>query len=246
MNYSQKGFVSILVLIGIVSIIGVVGYRAMLKNKQVAPTVIQPISDVVTPDTPDTTPPVATVSLAADKKSINLGTRVLLPIDAATIVTWFRTNSQLCDAANIASTPGRTMFCQSSAAFKSETRFASIVTSPDAMNIGFTIESDTLSPDTVVGIFSRSTNTTTILSTYYLGNTFIGFSPNGTNFVHTGGCFEGMCGLYVQDTQTLASKARINDPASTDARERTATFVRWISDTQIEYRLGSELKQISF
>src|SRR3989344_4001915 len=127
---------------------------------------------------------------------------------------------------------------------------ATIPTTPslsaDKMKIGFTIESDTLTPDKVVGIFSRSANAVNLLGGYYLGNAFIGFSPNGTNFVYQGGCFEGMCGLYVKNSETLADKASLSDSESADARTRTATFVRWISDNEIEYKLGSELKQASF
>mgnify|MGYP001572501398 CR=1 FL=1 len=243
MNFNmnnQKGFANI-VLIGIIVIlVGVVGYFAFVKKSE-------PIAQQPTP----TPTPVSSVtpSLSVDKKSVVVDGKVLLVIDNDTIFNWFKTESQLCDGYNLTSTPDRKMFCENKTSFKSQTKFASIVVSPDKMKIGFTIESDTLTSDKVVGIFSRSANTVNLLGSYYLGNQFIGFSPNGTNFIYQGGCFEGMCGLYVKNSETLADKASLNDFESADARARTATFVRWISDNEVEYKLdklGSELKRASF
>lgn len=39
------------------------------------------------------------------------------------------------------------MFCENKDAFRSQTRFKSIAVSNDEMKVGFTLESDTLSPD---------------------------------------------------------------------------------------------------
>jgi len=198
---------------------------------------------------PTNNPPVATPgipSLSADKKSIVADDKVLLAIDNDTIFNWFKTKSQLCDGYNLTSTPDRKTFCENKTSFKNLTRFTSIIVSPDNMKIGFTVESDTASPDKVVGIFSRTANTVNLLGSYYLGNEFISFSPNSTNFVYKGGCFEGMCALYVTNSETLAVKVSLSDSEFADARTRTATFVRWISDNEIEYKLGSEIKRASF
>ena len=170
----------------------------------------------------------------------------MLAIDNDTIFNWFKTESQLCDGYNLTSNPDRKMFCENKTSFKNQTKFASVVVSPDKMKIGFTIESDTLSPDKVVGIFLRSTNKVNILTNYYLGNEFISFSPSGANFVYQSGCFEGICGLFVKNSETFAIKASLNNPEFADYRSQNAIFVRWISDNQVEYKLGTELKQESF
>ncbi|SRR3989339_1761483 len=191
----------------------------------------------------------ATPSLSADKKSIVADGKVLLAIDNDTIFNWLKIRSQLCGGGNLTSTPDRKEFCENKTSFKNQARFASVVVSPDKMKIGFTIESNMLSPGKVVGIFSRSANAVNLLGGYYLGeNEFIGFSPNGTNYIYQGGCFEGMCALYIENSETLDEKARLSDSGYADARyrTRTTTFVRWISDNEVEYKLGSELKRASF
>ena len=248
----QKGFANIVLIVLVVILAGAVGYFALVKKSPTPVSETQPTNNIPPQQTPPVTtknPPVttpATPPLSVDKKSISADGKILLTIDNDTIFNWFKTKSQLCDGYNLTSTPDRKTFCENKTSFKNQTRFASIVVSPDKMKIGFTIESDTLSPDKVVGIFSRSANTVNLLGGYYLGNQFIGFSPNGTNFIYQGGCFEGMCGLYVKNSETLADKASLSASESADARTRTATFVRWISDNEVEYKLGSELKRASF
>jgi len=186
-----------------------------------------------------------TLVLSGDRKSVVVDGQVVLAIDNDQIVEWFRTQSQLCDPPNISATPDRRAFCTDKAAFKSRTQFASVVSSPDGTKIGFTIGSETLVPDTVAGIYLRSTGTVRFLTTYYLGNQFISFSPSGANFVYQGGCFEANCGLFLRDTVTLVEKARVNDLVGGE-RHQNATFVRWISENEVEYRLGPELKRASF
>lgn len=239
MKNSQKAFANIWIIALLLIVAGVSGYFVLVKKSPASPSEILPAKNL----------PVATLvapSISVDKKSIVAGGNTLLAIDHNTIFNWFKNKSQLCDGSNITSTPDRKTFCENKIFFKNQTNFASISVSPDTMKIGFTIESDTLAPDSVVGIFSRTTNTTTLLGNYYLGNEFIGFSPNGTNFVYVGGCFEGMCGLYVKNSETLAEKVSLSDTESADTRTRTATFVKWISDNEIEYKLGTELKRASF
>ena len=249
---NQKGFVNIVLIVLVVILVGAVGYFALVKKSPTPTSENPPTNNLPTQQTPPTAtnnPPATiptTPSLSADKKSISADGKILLAIDNDTIFNWFKTKSQLCDGYNLTSAPDRKTFCENKTSFKNQTRFASIVVSPDKMKIGFTIESDTLTPDKVVGIFSRSTNAVNLLGGYYLGNEFIGFSPNGTNFIYKGGCFEGMCGLYVKNSETLADKAILSDSEFADARTRTTTFVRWISDNEVEYKLGSELKRASF
>ena len=245
---NQKGFSNILVIILVIVIIGGIAGYFLFSQKQGAVPIT---TNTPTPNTSQNTQPLTapvsgTPALSSDKKSIAVDGKVLLAIDNDTFLNWFKTESQLCDQYNITTTADRKSFCENKTSFKNQTRFASIVVSPDKMKIGFTIESDTLSPDKVVGIYSRSTNKVNLLTSYYLGNEFISFSPRGTNFVYQGGCFDGMCGLFIKNSETLANKASLNNPEFADARGQNATFVRWISDNQVEYKLGTELKRESF
>ncbi len=245
--HNQKGVANIVLIVIIVVIVAVGGYFVSSPKKESTPiTTNTPSSSTVENTQPTNASVSDTPSLSADKKSVSVDGKVLLSVNNDTISNWFKTESQLCDGYNLTSTPDRKMFCENKTSFENQTKFASIVVSPDKMKIGFTIESDTLSPDKVVGIFSRSTNKVTLLTNYYLGNQFISFSPNGVNFVYQGGCFEGMCGLFINNSETLASKASLNNPEFADSRSQNSTFVRWISDNQVEYKLGTKLKRESF
>jgi len=146
----------------------------------------------------------------------------------------------LCDEGNILSNPDRKAFCEDKETFQAMTRFASIVVSPDKMKVGITIESETLTPDTVLGIFYplRTVDQVQLLTNYYLGNSFISFSPTSKNFVYQGDCFEALCALFVKDAETLIAKIDLNHPEFADERTEDIAFVRWINDNEIEYKLG--------
>jgi hypothetical protein len=184
--------------------------------------------------------------LSADRKSIVVNDELLLTIDNEAIFEWFKAKSELCNESNVTSTINRKLFCENKMFFKSRAKFASVVMSPDATKIGFTIETDEVSPDMVVGIFIPATNKVSMLTNYYLGNIFISFSPNSKNFAYQGNCFEGKCGLFIKDAETLLNKASLNNPEFLDEREANTVFIKWISDNKAEYMLGSELKQVSF
>lgn len=246
---TQIKYLNILVIIlAIVVTAGVLGYVVFSQSQETAPTTTNTTTSKntarITP--PADTPLSGAPSLSTDKKSLVADSEILLAIDNDTIFNWFKTESQLCDEYNLTSTPDRKTFCENKSTFKEQTRFASVAISPDEMKIGFTIESNTLSPDKVAGIFLRSTNKVTLLTNYYLGNEFISFSPSGTNFIYQGGCFEGMCGLFIKSSETLANKASLNNPEYADSRIQNTSFVRWISDNQVEYKIGTELKRESF
>ena len=55
-----------------------------------------------------------------------------------------------------------------------------------------------------------------------------------------------MCGLFIKDSETLAEKINLNNPEYVDVRSVDAEFVKWISDNEVEYKLGTELKRASF
>jgi hypothetical protein len=241
---NQKGFSNILVIVLVFIVIaGIAGYFVFFQKQETSSTV----TNTPTPSTSQNTQPLGTSvsgtpSLSADKKSVVADGKVLLAIDSDTIFNWFKTKSQLCGRYNLTSTPDRKMFCENKASFKNQTRFSSIVASPDKMKIGFSVESDTLSPDKVAGIFLRSTNKVQILTNYYLGNEFISFSPTGINFVYSSYCFENDCGFSIKNSDTLTDKISFgNTPDHSDYR-----FVKWISDKEIEYKDGTELKRKSF
>jgi len=238
---NQKSFTNVVLIVLVVVLAGIVGYLTLVKERvQPEPT---PTPITISPTSS------ATPLLSEDRKNIVADDKILLAIDDDAIFNFFRTDSQLCNGDNITSTPNRKMFCENKETFKSLAKFASIVSSPDKMKIGFTVESDTLSPDKVVGIFypSRLTDKVHFLTSYYLGNEFISFSPSGTYFVYQGGCFEGLCGLFIKNSETLAGKIDFNNPKEgPDARGQSVEFVRWLSDNKVEYKLGSELKQASF
>ncbi len=243
----QKGFSGVLVIIIVLVAIGVsvVGYFVLSLRQESAPKITNTPVPNNSPNIKPTTSVIGRPSLSADKKDIVAGDKILLSIDDDAIFNWFKTKSQLCDPYNI-TTVNRKSFCENKTFFRKLTRFSSIVVSPDKMKIGFTIESDEVSPDKVVGIFLRSTNKVNLLTNYYLGNEFISFSPSGKYFVYRGYCWEGLCGLFIRETETLAEKVSLNNPESIDLRVLDAKFIRWLSDNEIEYKLGTELKQASF
>jgi len=185
-------------------------------------------------------------TLSADKKSVSVDGKIILSIDNLTIFEWFQNKSQLCDGENILSVPDRKAFCENKGEFLKSARFGGIVSSSDSGKFGFTVESDTLAPDKVVGVFSRADSVVTMVSSYYLGNEFIGFSPKGTMFVYKSGCFEGMCALIISNAQTFVQKTSISDSIYADARTKDVVFVKWLSENSLEYMLGNELKQASF
>lgn len=236
-NHQTSTAVTILIIIIVSAIVYFTFFQK--QNVAIAPTDDQNIETPI--DKTSETP-----TLSADKKEITLGDKTILSVDNETIFNWFKEKSQLCDQYNIDGAEGRKEFCQNKDSFKEQTEFSSITVSPDKTKIGFTIESTTLAPDSVLGIFSQNNNKVTLLTNYYLGNKFIGFSPSGTNFIYRGACFEAKCGLFIQDSNTLADKASINNPESIDARTENAVFLQWLSDNEVEYELDGKIKQESF
>lgn len=215
------------------------------RNKIFLESPSAPVQNTV-PATPFTNNKTTTPILSADGKTITAEGLTLLAIDNDEIFNWFRQESRLCDEANSSTNEERKSFCENKAIFRNKTRFNSITVSPDKLKVGFSITSDTLTPDTVVGIFIRPTAKVALLTNYYLGNEFIGFSPSGMNFVYQSNCWEGMCGLTIKDTETLTDRVSLNNPEFLDERQENITFIRWISDNEIEYKLGTKLLQKTF
>lgn len=239
---NQKGITNILLIILVVSVLIAI-YTSFQKK--------QSLKEFFNIDTSENVQFIGstfsdTPTLSRDKKDIILDRKVLLEIEEDVIFNWFKKNSGLCDESNINTSTERKAFCESKVSFRSKTRFNSIVISPDKNLIGFSIESDILSPDRTVGVFSLSSSKVSILTNYYLGNEFISFSPEGINFIYQSGCFEGKCALYVKNSENLQNKIILSDSEYPDARTKNVTFLRWISDNEIEYILGTEVKRAPF
>lgn len=242
------------ITIGIIAMIALLFISLVPTSQDEALNQKQQEETQETKDDPQGTPKNMSVSLSADKKNIIFDNKKILSIDHDTVFNWFVTSSGLCDEFNIQVVPRET-FCSDKLFFRDQTRFVSAVASPDMAHIGFTIQSDILSPDAVVGIFSRSTNAVHLISSFYLGNEFISFSPSGTHFVYQYSCFEAMCGLQVRHSETLDRVADLVDSEYPDARSRAAVFIKWVSDNEIMYKLENpynhesiitETKSISF
>jgi hypothetical protein len=225
-----------LFLIGLLIVIAVAVYFIFSSKDSDTLTVEQ--EDVETPSGS------ITPSLSSDKKSIVADGKVLLSVDDEAIIEFFRSDkSAMCDDSNIDNTPTRRSFCTDKNVFREKVVFTKIVPSSTGNKIGFVIETEELSPDTVSGVFypKNTTYQVHLLTTYYLGNDFIGFSPADTYLVTKDSCFEGVCGFTVMDAATLETIKHFGNPET----EPAYTFVRWVTDGKIEYRVGDELKQAS-
>jgi len=234
---NQKGFANVLLVVLVAVVGGTVGYFGL--TRAITKTGVNSKTKTIV---------VLAPALSADKKSIMDNNNVLLSVDNAVIRNFFVTDSQLCDSANLSSTPDRKLFCTDIAAYKASTRFASLIVSSNQTKMGYSIETDTLSPDKVLGMLypNSVSNQVVILTDYSLGNEFLGFSPNGTYLIYQGNCWEGMCGLTIKNAETLATVLNINNPEYVDMRTVNAKFVKWLSNNSVEYTLGTETKQATF
>ncbi len=183
-------------------------------------------------------------TLSNNQKEIMSGDSVYLSIDNEQIFEFFK-NSDLCDEFNMMGVFGRESFCMSVESFREQTSFKNVFSSLKNDVVGFTIESDTLAPDTVVGVYTQEGGVK-MLTNYYLGNEFLGFSADGKYFVYRGSCFEAKCGLYVYDANTLEIIEKINDTEYLDARMQNASFISWEGQSTLKYKIGEEEKEISF
>ena len=189
--------------------------------------------------------PVTLPSLSEDGKSIIHSTKVLLSIEDPAIFSFFqKAETGMCDSSNITNTATRAAFCTDPLVFKQKTKFTKLVHSVSGTDFGFVVETTELSPDTVVGIVTKteSGNKVTLLTNYYLGNDFLGFSPSGSKFAYKERCWEAVCGFTIKDTATLRTMREFGNPETDPA----TTFTRWINDSSIEYVLGSEILNITF
>ena len=186
--------------------------------------------------------------LSADGKRIIMEGEVLLDVGDDVFFTFFtEEDPSFCTPEHFekwrlendpANTPS-ILFCTDKAVFRNHLTLSSAVVSPDASHIGFTVEVDLMQGDMLPGIFSRATGAVHFLTSYYLGHRFISFSPSGKHFVYIHGCFEGMCAHTVRDTDTLEKKAYLTDPNPKYAGgELNTVFVRWVSDNEVEYKVG--------
>lgn len=186
-------------------------------------------------------------SLSNDRKNIILWKSVLLGINNQRLMNMFREESQLCNEPNITNSEKKRAFCEEEEAFFTQTRFTDInISTEESDKILFTLESDIMTPDSLVGFFRVSSWEIRFLSNFYLGNELIGFSPNARYFAYRGMCWEAKCGISIRDSETLEEVWTINNPEYLDMRQKDVKFLRWVTDTEIEYELAGEILQISF
>jgi|GEM_PF-6116293 len=192
------------------------------------------------PTEPTTLP---TPTLSVNQKSIVADGEILLSIDDNSIYTFFQTESQLCNESNINSSPERQLFCEDKATFKDLTQFKAIVVSADNTIIGFTVESDILTPDSAVGILYPYEDNDKIhfLTSYAIGNNFLSFAPDDAHFIYEAGCFEGQCSLFINESTTRINKLTINE--FTDETTADANFIKWISNNEVEYQLQTAFSE---
>lgn len=190
---------------------------------------------------------IAQPKLSSTKKQIVYNDRILLEVDHQAIVNYFKIESQLCNDYSL-NQPGRKDFCTDKNIFKAKTQFNKIEVSSDKKAIGFSITSEVLSPDAVVGIFypEQSDKPIQFLSKYYLGNQFLSFSPNNQHFIYSHNCWEGFCGLTVKSTSTLKTVLEINNPENADERSEKMVFEKWIDNRTIGYLIDGEPAKFSF
>ena len=182
--------------------------------------------------------------LSEDSKSIIADGEVVLDVGDKRIFTWFQ-NDTWCGSDEYEYSPDTSNpFCEDILFFRDQTKFYSIVVSPDATKIGFTLETDEILGDRVAGIFSRTTDEINFLTHYYLGNEFISFSPSGIYFVYRNSCFEGRCNHTIRNSETLTEEivlpdARFPDETEFPEEKSGTVFSRWLSDTEVEYWTGT-------
>lgn len=230
MNKKQKIFQIFLGLIVLLFILWVIKY-AIVSNKPAL------ISSIDNKNKESET--IRFVILSENKKDIIENGKVVLSIDDENIFDFFK-NIDLCDQNNIES---RVQFCTNKEEFKKQTFFKEIFFTKDNDAIGFTVESDTLLPDSAVGIYVNGS--TKMLTNYYLGNEFLGFSVEGKYFAVQNKCFEAKCGIDIYDVDTLNIVQKINDTTSLDARDKDVIFISWEEGNILRYKLGEEDLSIS-
>ena len=178
--------------------------------------------------------------LSIDGNALLRNSEVVFDLWDERIFSWFQDESQLCDEFNRTSSEQREMFCSDRDFFKTQVRFRTAELSRDASTLGFTLESDTLEPDSVVAIYDISRDELIFLTNYYLGNEFLSFSPSGEHFVYQWFCFEAKCWLIVWETSSLEDIREINMPEYIDMRQLDATFISWSDQRKIEFMLWDE------
>ena len=190
-------------------------------------------------------PPLVNPLIAEDKKSIVSDGQVLVTIDNDVIFDLFKTGRTIFDNIIRGDIVDK-MSDENKTSFKNKVRFVSIVVSSDKMKIGFIIENDFVPQFKVAGIFSLFTNRIYLFPNNYPGNESINFSPNGENFLYQSDCFSltGGC-IVVSNLDTYTEKIDFNNPDYVYFKIENAEFIRWISNNEIEYKLGTELKRKS-
>jgi len=185
------------------------------------------------------------ISLSTNKKTILKGTSTMLSIDDVKIFSWFKTKSGLCGKSPSTSET-RNLFCNNTATFLSKTSFTNIYPTKNNKYIAFEITSEAQLPDVVLGFYNVETKTVNWLTRYYLGNKFLGYSPDESKFIYKNNCWEAMCGLTIKSTNNQITLKDINNPQLIDTRGSDAIFNKWIDNNTIHYTLKNHLGSKDF
>jgi len=226
--------ICLLVVIGMVFLI-----LSKLNEKKAIPTVTLPIETTYQPK--------VKIALSSNKKEIVVGDKFLLEVNHTDIMNYFKAEGQLCDAYYL-NRPERKAFCTDKNIFKQKTQFNVMDLSADKTAIGFSLTTEVMSPDALLGVFypKRDDKKVHLISSYYLGNEFLGFSPDSKHFIFQHNCWEGFCGLTIKNTATLKTVLEINNPESIDERSDKTVFEKWIDNQTISYLINGEPAKFSF
>ncbi|MCK6462615.1 MAG: hypothetical protein L6Q29_02235 [Candidatus Pacebacteria bacterium] len=224
----RLNFLKIIILAIIIFGLGVFGFNVVSKIRIKSQKPLQPIK------------------ISSDKKSIlDERGRVILDVADDRIFNFFQKTERCTDDYNRKLVPNNG--CIDRAAFRNFSDFVSISLSPRGTEIGFTV-SFYLKPDSVAGVLHpfRAPGEIRILTDYYLGNKFLGFSPNGNYFVFSDGCWEGDCSFTITSSETMES---LDLDLQGIECERGygcygTKFRGWINNEEIEYDVtwGGDIK----
>ena len=240
LKFKRNSIVIVSVVVLTLLVLAVYRERQMLRNEELKLTtefyeskVRQPIG--------------AGAHLSFDRREILIDSKNILNIQSPDIYNWFLTQTELCSKDGFVRPNTLEISCTTPDSFRKYVEFKNIYISPDNKFVGFEINTDLDfdSGDSVIGILHLENNKVNFVTNFYLGNVFISFSPNGKYFVYKGSCFEGLCGLYVRNSETLEIVSNVNNPEYDDTRQFDSDFVRWVSENEFEYKIGNINKIIS-
>lgn len=180
------------------------------------------------------------VLISEDEHSVLRSGELLLDTKHEQLVQYLREETGLCEESNMNRTPTSKRFCEDLDFFAQEVFFSDLQVDPNSQAVVFAVRTKQLEPDNFLVWLSLATKDLQVLTPFYLGNEFLGFSSKGKLFAYRTNCWEGMCGIKVGQTATGLEVASFNNPEQFDSREFDAQFVGWDSEVGLYYRLDGK------